>query len=277
MTDSQKITFKSVRGGASRKCVAALEATIKDDLKLMQDQIVSISIHDTKIRHGDLEAVVFYRTQSTVDNSEPLESLSNVFVERDEDAQWSEIQNQMLMNANNQGKKTIAIASTFRAVGEEKISVIYQIDGKQQTVYQEVFTSQESWEELTRKAENWLNTFIIPKEFAGLVFYEEEHPLKEREVMGQRIIVIYHTAGENPSPISEIAPEVIGPIYNFKTISRGDLSKAASWEPLYDEVIQAIENSGETEGFFVATAITSDDDLNGYQTAIVVKYDTQIA
>ena len=41
-----------------------------------------------------------------------------------------------------------------------------------------------------------------------------------------------------------------------------------------EDVISNIESYGETEGFFVATAITSDDECNGFQTAIVVKYDT---
>ena len=86
---------------------------------------MSISIHDTKVRHGDLEAVVFYRTESTVDNSEPLESMSTILIERDEDVNWLEIKNQMLLNANQSGKKTIAIGSTFRYIGEEKISAIF--------------------------------------------------------------------------------------------------------------------------------------------------------
>jgi hypothetical protein len=39
----------------------------------MLDQIVSISIHDSKTHHGDLEAVIFYRSQSLVANSEPCD------------------------------------------------------------------------------------------------------------------------------------------------------------------------------------------------------------
>ena len=49
---------------------------LKDELQLMADQIVSISIHDSAVHDGDLEAVVFYRTESAVDNSEPIESLN---------------------------------------------------------------------------------------------------------------------------------------------------------------------------------------------------------
>jgi len=41
----------------------------------MVDQIVSVSIHDSKTHHGDLEAVIFYRSQSLVANSEPCDSL----------------------------------------------------------------------------------------------------------------------------------------------------------------------------------------------------------
>jgi hypothetical protein len=28
-----------------------------------------------------------------------------------------------------------------------------------------------------------LNTYIVPKDFQGLVFFEEEHPLNEREAL----------------------------------------------------------------------------------------------
>ena len=62
MSDQNVITYKSVKSGSSKKCMDSLINLIKDDLKLMSDQIVSISIHDSKISHGDLEAVVFYRT-----------------------------------------------------------------------------------------------------------------------------------------------------------------------------------------------------------------------
>jgi hypothetical protein len=57
----------------------------------MNDQIVSISIHDTTVHHGDLEAVVFYRTLSTVDNAEPTDSLSYNSIIRDEDVEWNTI------------------------------------------------------------------------------------------------------------------------------------------------------------------------------------------
>jgi hypothetical protein len=69
-----------------------------------------------------MEAVVFYRTQSTVDNSEPTESLQYHLIVRDEDTDWSNINNEILINSNAPGKKTVAIGSTFRNVGEEKIS-----------------------------------------------------------------------------------------------------------------------------------------------------------
>ena len=86
---------------------------------------MSISIHDTKVHHGDMEAVCFYRTQSTVDNSEPTESLQYHLIVRDEDTDWANIQSEILINTNAPGKKTIAIGSTFRNVGEEKITASF--------------------------------------------------------------------------------------------------------------------------------------------------------
>ena len=121
-SEDNRVAFASVKSGSSAKCMEMMVRLIKDDLKLMQDQIVSISIHDSKVHHGDLEAVVFYRTQSTIDNSEPTESLSYHLVVRDEDTEWSNILREMLMNTNTAGKKTCAIGSTFRNVGEEKIA-----------------------------------------------------------------------------------------------------------------------------------------------------------
>lgn len=180
MSDN-KVAFKSIKHGSTSKCMQATVNAIKDELKLMQDQIVSISLHDTKVHHGDMEAVVFYRTQSTVDNSEPTESLQYNLIVRDEDTYWSKINQEILLNCNSPGKQTIAIGSTFRNVGEEKISCSFQIDGRQSQVHEKLFQSRESWEELIQETKEWMNTYITPYEFAGMVIYEEEHPLMERE------------------------------------------------------------------------------------------------
>ena len=40
--------------------------------------------------------------------------------------------------------------------------------------------------------------------FAGLIMFEDEHPLMERESEdGMRNIIVYHTAGINIKPIRE--------------------------------------------------------------------------
>jgi hypothetical protein len=202
MSEEQRITYKSVRNGSTTKCMARFVQVIKDDLKLMNDQIVSISIHDSTVHHGDIEAVVFYRTQSTVDNSEPTESLTYNIIVRDEDIDWNTIESEVLINANQPGKKTVAIGSTFRNVGEEKVSVTFQIDGRQNQVFEYRIQSREPWDVIINEAKEYLNTYITPREFAGLVMFEQEHPLNEREAAtGTRNITIYHTAGANPVPI----------------------------------------------------------------------------
>lgn len=59
-----------------------------------------------------------------------------------------------------------------------------------------------------------MNSYIVPKDFQGLVFFEEEHPLNEREALkGQRYIIIYHTSGENLSPLKNLNVEIIGDLY----------------------------------------------------------------
>lgn len=185
----------------------------------MNDQIVSISVHDTAVHHGDLEAVVFYRTQSTVDDSEPLDSLNYTPIIRDEDVEWNTIQSEVLMNANQPDKKTVAIVSTFRNVGEEKISATLQIDGRQDQVFQHIIQSQEPWDVVLNEAKQFLETYITPNEFAGLTIFEEEHPLNEREaVSGTRNITIYHTAGQEPVAIRETT-ELNSDIYSFTTIT----------------------------------------------------------
>jgi len=70
-----KVAYQSIVEGNSERCMEATCAAIKEDLKLMNDQIISITIHDSKCRHGDLESVVFYRTDSMADNSEPTDSM----------------------------------------------------------------------------------------------------------------------------------------------------------------------------------------------------------
>ena len=85
---SGSIAYKSVIEGSSQSCMETTVQTITQELKLMQDQIINISIHDSRVRHGDLEAVVFYRTESQAANSEPTDSMSFNLIERDEDTPW---------------------------------------------------------------------------------------------------------------------------------------------------------------------------------------------
>lgn len=99
MTDNQ-ISYASVTSGSTSKCCKLLGDMIKNELRLFKDQIVSISIHDSRVKHGDLEAVVFYREKSIVANSEPTESIKYNIVERDEDTVWGDILNEILMNVN---------------------------------------------------------------------------------------------------------------------------------------------------------------------------------
>ena len=125
-----KIAYKSIIEGNSDKCMESTVTAIKEELKLMNDQIISISIHDSKLRHGDLEAVVFYRTESIADNSEPTDSMSYNLIERDEDVNWSNMLEEILPLSNKSGKKCVSVCSTFRNVGDEKIIGNFYCDGK---------------------------------------------------------------------------------------------------------------------------------------------------
>lgn len=147
MTDN-KISFASVKSGSTSKCCKMLEDKIKTELGLMKDQIVSISVHDSRVHHGDLEAVVFYREKSIVANSEPTESIKYNIVERDEDTEWGDILNEVLMNVNGRSQQTVGISSTFRAVGDEKVSCSFSVSGRQSTIYQQVFSDKCSWDDL---------------------------------------------------------------------------------------------------------------------------------
>lgn len=149
MTDN-KISFASVKSGSTSKCCNMLGDKIKTELGLFKDQIVSISVHDSRVHHGDLEAVVFYREKSIVADSEPTESISYNIVERDEDTAWDDILNEILMNVNQQ---TIGISSTFRAVGDEKVACSFHVSGRQGTIYQQVFSDKCSWDDLLDQAE----------------------------------------------------------------------------------------------------------------------------
>jgi hypothetical protein len=123
-------------------------------------------------------------------------------------------------------------------------------------VFEQVFASRDSWDKLIKEAQEWLNTYITPYEFAGIVIFEEEHPLMERESQsGKRNIIVYHTAGPNPIPIRD-STEVIGDIYTFTTISDPE---GKDWNGTYNKVLECIESSGQVQGHFVATAITSDE------------------
>ena len=79
-----------------------------------------------------------------------------------------------------------------------------------------------------------MNTYITPYEFAGMVIFEEEHPLMERESQtGMRNVIVYHSAGINIKPIRD-SVEVIGDIYKFTTITNPE---GKTWDGTYEEVV----------------------------------------
>jgi len=108
-----------------------------------------------------------------------------------------------------------------------------------------------------------MNDYIAPFEFRGIVCFEDEHPLNEREAeSGLRNVIVYHTAGQEQDlkKLKEIS-DIEGTIYNFTTIVRPE---EKTWTNVYEDVLTRIEESGETKGFFIATATTSDSDNKGY-------------
>lgn len=190
------VKYASVEHGDSEECMKLLCALIKDDLQLMKDQIVSISIHDSTVKSGNLAAVVFYKSRTTSSSSEPCENVGYHLIERDEDTDWGEILQETLIN---DGKNcSLGIGSTFRNVGDEKISCQVYLQGRAgPNICQQVFSRKCEFDELLKEAEQFMNDFITPQEFVGLTMFEDEHPLKEREAQtGCRNIVVYHTAGK---------------------------------------------------------------------------------
>ena len=122
-----KIKYQFVKDGDSSDCIDNLCSIMSNNLKLTRDQIISISMHDAMVKHGDLEAVVFYRENSDVGALPLAEDISNVCIEKDEDTEWDDILQETLVNANT--KECLAIGATFRNVGEEKISCAVMAEG----------------------------------------------------------------------------------------------------------------------------------------------------
>ena len=189
---------RSVISGSSKKCLEQLKGVMCNELKLKKDQVVSISIHDSRVHHGDLEAVLFYKSESTSPDSEPIEdSLDFTLVERDEDTEWDVIMGEINVNANSPGRQTLGVGATFRNVGEEKIACIYSVQGISQGITAKQFSRKTDWNDLLNEAERFLNEYIPPQNFHSVVLFEEEHPLEEREAAkGVRTVIVYHTVQE---------------------------------------------------------------------------------
>lgn len=88
-----------------------------------------------------------------------------------------------------------------------------------------------------------MNEFVAPDEFKGLTVFEEEHPLNEREAeTGLRNLIIYHTAGENPSTLKEVTGDnELGEIYS---ISKIELPEEKTWNNTYSAAVEAMKASG---------------------------------
>jgi hypothetical protein len=275
MTDNTpkvEITCRSVVAGSTSECLDRLLSLVKDELQLSRDQVVSISIHDTRVRHGDLEAVIFYRTYSIQKNSEPLaDSLSYQLIERDEDTDWEVILSELLQNASSQQEVTpLSIAATFRNVGDEKIACLFSAAGSNRKLCEKRFSAKASWTELLMDAEGFLNMYIMPQDFHSIVLFEEEHPLEERErADGTRNLIVYHYC-ETLTPIVEKKPDLDSKIY---ILTRFEVNEKESWNSLYSTVLDNVAASEQIVGHYIATATSSDTLNTGYHLAVWVKID----
>jgi hypothetical protein len=58
--------------------------------------------------------------------------------------------------------------------------------------------------------------------------FEDEHPLAEREAEnGLRNLIIYHTAGQQITPLKELTQDIVGDMY---TITKIELPEAKTWQ-----------------------------------------------
>lgn len=77
-----------------------------------------------------------------------------------------------------------------------------------------------------------MNKYIIPHEFVAMSFFEEEHPLAERDNQNsQRILIIYHTAGEKFQAIATLKDDIIGDIYSFFKFEQAEQK---CWSNIYN-------------------------------------------
>ena len=279
MADQPKPTIKcaSVTEGSSKDCIKALIEKIKD-LKLTKENIINISLHDSKVRHGDLEAVVFYNTKPSPASFKPLgDDLTYNLIERDEDTNWDDIMRELLVNTNQESKQNLAIGATFRHVGDEKIACTFSVPGVKRELTEKKFSARGSWISVIDQAKKFLNEYIIPADLHSVALFEEEHPLFERESeFGTRNVIVYHYAGDNEglTPIKEQKPEFDSQIYGYTLLEKGEQE---DWSKMYQDIEENLEKLGQIDGVFIATATSSDDKNNGYQLALIVRTDPAAA
>ena len=97
----------------------------------------------------------------------------------------------------------------------------------------------------------------------------------EREAAdGKRNVIIYHTAGSKVAPLKELKADLVGKIYSFHKI---EIPEEKTWNNIYTQCTDRLNESGQSTGHYVATATSSDDNSKGQQVAVCVKYDLNMA
>ena len=161
------------------------------------------------------------------------------------------------------------------------MSIIFQVDAKsptQKLLRQKVITSSKTWDHTIGDAISFMNDYVAPHEFAGLVFYEEEHPLKEREAKkGTRNVTVYYYGqeGAEMQKISERFQMEEGRKYWSHDLVT--LKEGKTWDPTYREVEARMARFNEDKNFWVATGNISDYENLGYHCAVIIKADTTSA
>jgi undecaprenyl pyrophosphate synthase len=98
--------------------------------------------------------------------------------------------------------------------------------------------------------------------------------MEREEMTGKRNVIIYHTAGQKIDPIKELKADLIGKIYSIQKI---EIPEEKTWNNIYTQAVDKLNESGQSIGHYIATATGSNEQSAGLQLAVCVKYDLNMA
>lgn len=261
MSSENTVEYSVFQKGSITDNLNLLKTFISEH-ELKRDQIVAISINETKITDGDSAVLLVYRKQSNDPTATPFAQFQ--YKNYGVNSNWNGLQDLVNEDFKLDTQDVLSLQQCAKSVGNKKNQVLFFSPAqKVEDVYvsKQLFAPKEtSWSAFAAEIVQWLNEFVAPHQLISITLTEDSHP-----VATKKIATIVHTGPVEDKKI----PETEKP--NF-VLTVTEEKAGSTWDEALKNSVGAINKNG-ADGLHL-TAVNSDADT---KIVFTLSYDSNVA